>query len=286
MRVYNRSDNNPILCLRKVKPFTNYSYPKENFVKEDHAYVVLGDQPILITKLFDLNEYNELSWLHKEKIRILSALSLSASGIGWYSLYAGSEAVYLTDFNSHSYDLRDSNVINNLLFCCREKLGIDYYFNSKEEEKVGNEEYICTPELLFDSIDINNDSLIKSLNYWLKACMLSQHRHFSEEATALLFFSLEGILKLFHAELQMNYLDARVTDVINFLIDTYDVPEGYEEYIKMCYELRNDYVHAFNSGWNGNFEADDMLETFNVLKDIIYIYLTRYPSIESSRNRV
>lgn len=110
--------------------------------------------------------------------------------------------------------------------------------------------------------------------------MLSEHRQFNEEATALLFFSMEGFLKLFHTELQEEYLDVRVTDVANYLIQTFDVPEAYEDYITMCYQLRNDYVHPHKSGWNGNFEADDLLETFNVLKDIIYIYLTRNQSLE------
>lgn len=280
--VYNvchRLNNNPIISLRSLKPLLNsHRYPKENFVTENHAYIIVGDVPIIITKLFDFDEYNELSWFHKEEIPILASLSLCAADMGWYSLYAGNEPVYVSDSNAYSFDLRDNYVVNDLFSFASKELGMTNPLNT--EGIVEKEEYLCPPEALFNAIDINNDGLIKSLNYWLKACMLSQHRQFNEEATALLFFSMEGILKLFHAELQKEYLDVRITDVIDYLIQTFDVPEGYAEYTTICYELRNDYVHPNKSGWNGNFEADDLLETFNVLKDIIYIYLTRNKSIE------
>ena len=281
--IYHQLNNDPVICLRRVKPLLSYyDYPRENFIMENHAYIIVGDQPILITKIFNFDDYNELSWLHKEEIRILSALSLCAPNIGWYSFYVH-EATYVSDSNAHSFDLRDNNIVNELLSFASKKLGIDLCLNIEKKAKVENEEYLCPPEVLFNAIDITNDTLIKALNYWVKACMLLQHRQFNEEATALLFFSMEGILKLFHKELQSEYSDVRVTDVIDYLIQTFDVPEGYKDYTVMCYELRNNYVHPFESGWNGNFVADDMLETFNVLKDIIYIYLTRNPSIESSR---
>ena len=71
--------------------------------------------PIIITKLFEFDEYNELSWFHKEEIPILSSLSLCKADIGWYSLYARNKPVYVSDSNAYSFDLRDYNVINDLL---------------------------------------------------------------------------------------------------------------------------------------------------------------------------
>jgi hypothetical protein len=126
--VYNvchRLNNDPIISLRSLKPLLNsHRYPKENFVTENHAYIIVGDVPVIITKLFDFDEYNELSWFHKEEIPILASLGLCKADIGWYSLYAGNEPVYVSDSNAYSFDLRDNNVINNLLSFASKEFGI------------------------------------------------------------------------------------------------------------------------------------------------------------------
>jgi hypothetical protein len=258
-----------------------FGFSRQNLVTQNHAYVVVEDTPILITKPTNFDEYNELSWLHLEELHMLAAMSLCAPDIGWYSLYGGHDPIYISATDVKSTDLRDNKVLNDLLSLASIESGIIMNFEGIDKTRNGYSDYICPPEVLFNAIDINNNSLIKSLHYWLKACMFSQHRPFNEEATALLFFSMEGFLKLFHEELQKKNAGVRVSEVMQYLIQRFDVPEGYEDYAATCHAQRNDYVHPNKSGWNGDFQADHMLETFNVLKDITYIYLTRNMSITS-----
>ncbi|WP_026701739.1 hypothetical protein [Salibacterium aidingense] len=278
---YGKHDS--LICVRSVNPLSS-NYPNEHFISRNYAYILVGDTPVLITKLFDFNEYNDLSWLHREEISVLATLSICAPSIGWYSFYPGHEPVYISDSNLYSVDLKDSDTVTKLLSFANNEWSIP---NSLDKTgKVNHENYLCPPQVMIKAIDNTNDSLIKSLNYWLKACMLSQHRQFREEAAALLFFAMEGILKLFHAELKKERPDIKVTDVIDYLIETFNVPDGYKDYTIMCHEHRNNYAHPFKSGWNGDFEADDLLETFGILKDLVYIYLMRRQSIEGTINEL
>lgn len=274
-------DDTPVFCVRQLNPFLS-SFPEENFIGKDFAYVVHNNKPILITKIKDFEGYNELSWLHKEEIRVLGAISLSAESIGWYSFFSENRPIYIEIEDIHNFTLSEQKYIDRILSFSSGsfKTFVDNYGDEVVRGGiVKNPNYICRPEVLYNSIDFTNDTLIKSLGYWLKAGMLSQYNCFNEEAASLLFFSLEGILKLFLEEIQRLEPNAGVRDVPRYFRENFNTHEGYEDYIFMCYELRNGYVHPHNSGWNSNFEADDLLETFNVLKDILFIYLTRKPSI-------
>lgn len=276
-----RKNNTPVFSVRQLNHFLS-SYPEDNFISENFAYVIYDDKPILITKIKDFEEYNDLTWLQKEEIRVLGAISLSADSIGSFSFFSENRPNYIEVDNIDEFDLCNPICINNILSFSKDSLKTladNYGDEVIRGGGIKNPEYICQPEILYTSIDFSNDTLIKSLGYWLKAGMLSKYICFSEEATSLLFFSLEGILKLFLEELQRINPNAGIRDVPRYLMEKFNTHEGYESYIFMCYDLRIGYVHPHKSGWSSDFEPDDLLETFNVLKDLFFIYLTKNPSI-------
>lgn len=276
-----RRKTTPVFSVRQLNHFLS-SYPDDNFTGEDFAYVIYNDKPILVTKIKDFEEYNELTWLQKEEIRVLGAISLSADSIGWFSFFSEHRPIYIEVDNTDEFSLCNPICISNILSFCKGSFRTitDNYGDEVIRGGIRKEPtYICSLDTLYNSIIFSNDTLIKSLGYWLKAGMLSKYICFSEEATALLFFSLEGILKLFLEELQTINPNAGIKDVPGYLMEKFNTHEGYKDYIFMCYDLRVGYVHPHKSGWSSDFEPDDLLETFNLLKDLFYIYLTRNSSI-------
>lgn len=277
--IYNRffTGKFPILCVRKFDSvFTDYPY--NTFVSKDFAFRKLDDNEIiLITKLAQDDDYSEINWLHKEEIRILGAMSLTRDSLGWYTFYSNFYPIYVEQESIASFDLSTINNFNEIYLGVSDEITPAVKIDMPMNHSPNTTFY--DPNILLDLIDLNNDTLIKSLGYWLKAGILSKHYYFCEEATIHLFFALEGILKLFHSELQEKNPTVRIVDVAEFLVAEFNVHEGYKDYILNCYDLRVEYVHPFNNSWKNELIGEDLYETFNILKDLFYIYLTRRDSL-------
>ncbi|MCH9025083.1 MAG: hypothetical protein IH931_07085 [candidate division Zixibacteria bacterium] len=93
---------------------------------------------------------------------------------------------------------------------------------------------------------------------------------FMEEATALLYFSLDGTVKL----LMKKHAHSSFAEFITFLSDKHNCPYG--GYLEECYDQRTIFVHPFNDFgeyWRPPLIADDYYETMDVVKDLINFYL-------------
>lgn len=284
-----RSRNTPFglwLGLVQLSPLGMCTLPQNQIVLEKSAYVYFDKCPYLAwlthtsqDSLFDETS-SEQGWISKPAL-ILAASTILSLDCGILSYYPIT-SLYMIPLRH--YGLRIDKLNGNGL---EQLIPLVEYYMQINEDLYGRNIQINSMNFSFrDDLDVNtikkiadilqsqNDVLMRCVYYYTKACAYSSMPMFMEEATALYYFSLDGMVKLLMEKLKLTSVDAFAT----FLHDELDCP--YSEYLEECYDERTIYVHPMNDFgeyWRPPWSADHCYETEDVVKDLINFYLFEKP---------
>ena len=148
---------------------------------------------------------------------------------------------------------------------------------SEEAEGIsGKFEYVRDIDIekinfLNKKVSRRNFVLIRCLYDFAKACAFASHHMTMEEATALQFFCLDGLSKLF----QKKYKISKIKNLGKFLKEKFNCPYG--EYLRELHDERTIYVHPSNihgKYWCPPWDADTCYDTLSIVRDLLLLYLT------------
>lgn len=275
----------PRIALRPLLGFEYAVLPGSEFFLDSSAYIFHRNKPYLIS--FSVNIFtdkddfmSEQKWIEKEEVILISALNLALEG-GYLSFFLG------TDSFSFPFKMENFNHTNISKLKTKIDLYEYVYARTKHEDNVNFSFYNFhyrndIDKKLFNKIskkiDKNNPVLLRCLYYYSKACALIPTRMLMEEATALQFFCLDGLVKLF----MKKYKIKKVLDLPNFLRKEFKFQNG--EYLIDCYDERTLYVHPQNeigAYWCPPWDVDTCMETLDFVRDLLKIYILEYHQVNS-----
>jgi len=272
-------DDYPLISVRPLRTDKSMCFlPSSVESGRNAVYVVSNNQPFIISRVFkshvDRESYDEIGWLLLEEVRMLSALNL-ASQEGHFSFLATEEptVVKYTQLKQAvtSRRFRMADYIDQIL----QLAGLGAFDGITDTDKTMDNK--LTASDYYNLIDPNHFVLMRILYLSIKATMLWHYRVFAQEATMLVYFGLDGIVKLLHEDLQSSSATRNIKDTLTYLAEHTATGEAYFEYLELCYDNRTQLVHPLNDidyVWNPPLEADDFYETREILRQLCRFYLT------------
>jgi len=142
---------------------------------------------------------------------------------------------------------------------------------------------------LFDSYNLNDELLLKTSYYFLKASMLRFNLTFQEESTANVFFCLEGCMHLLQKKYGVKDTHLNLKKLQSIFRKQMPRGEDLFEYIQEAYGKRNELVHAKLDDWGAEWpvplEAEDLYEYFDVCVQLLnFVLIERKTEVEKEQN--
>ncbi len=178
-------------------------------LSESASYVVRPDLIFIACHFdemsFDGEFYSEHDEIKPEEVRLLASHALAVGAEhGSVTLYPHHTSLRI----QHKPDLTDPRTLTEIELSLREWM-LTLRAESIDPPLPPNE-YTCRPDgiplviqdRIFQAIKLSDHLLLRGLSTFLKAAMLSRHRHFSEEAHYCLYISLDASKSLIDHILQ------------------------------------------------------------------------------------
>lgn len=258
-------------------------YPNTAIGQNKNILSFKNGVPLLITEDNDTDYSSEIQFINSEELKMSAAIMLTIeSRTG--ALYFDNHN--LISINAQSLDGLNNQTIVDLLF---ELLLIKStrderpsFFTTQEVslsrykfydfEKTGKEF-----SEIYNSINRNDELLMRVLFYLVKSRMLWSNTSFGEDAIANVFFALEGTLLLIQRKQNLSDKQIDLSELKKFFINTFLNGENLFEFIQEGYDKRISIVHAHpNDGveWTPFLMADDYFEYEEILKMLLVYVLT------------
>ncbi len=279
-------------------------YPDCELERGDSKYTIFNSIPVLITIDDKGTEDSEVAIpINRSELRVATCAMVTQSpgcNFVFNNGYNGCNLLYISKSNLEKvprdlqlYFLHQLLQYENLLKYHLEPvkdevmLHEEISINPKKYAFLPFESYIEIYNKLFDSFDINDELLLKTSYYFLKASMLGPYYDFWEEAIANVFFCLEGCLHLIQKKYGVK--GARLNlEKLEIIFKKY-LPRGEDlfDYIKEAYDKRNEMVHAetdWGAEWPVHLYGEDYLEYFAVCIELLnFILIERKIAIEKDQ---
>ena len=277
--------------LRRFRPH-NALYYGLPFSDDLTTYSFWNEEPFLVTLLEKgwKHELSELGWLSRLEVKLLSALSFSIPNItGPPCYFQFSDEVYdipaslIGDKQIKFGDETLKPIFSVVNILRRVKYSNSWGFRTLTGEispfafRTQNIQPDLT-ERLYRALDLNDELalrvgflLIKAATLWMQPSHL-----FGEEATAILFFALEGCLRLVYRHLSKgNNYEHKPT--IQHIKLTFPKKPGYSEMLEDVYEKRIQLAHPEprnNLSWLPSLVEDDFYENYGMAVDLFFYAIT------------
>ncbi len=247
------------------------SLPWEEYIFWKSAYIINNWYPYFLseTKWWFASEGEESSnsWVTKDLVILLGSLILS---FNWRLSDVTLNKSFAINIPNNIYK---GKINKKVLKYIKEHIYIyEYVYKivKNTRYKFNNNTNKDRFLNISSSIDREEHILLKVIYYLYKSSSLSSNYFYYEESMWLLFFSLEGIIKL----IMLKYDIKEVKNVWKFLnkkFGLYDFSDAFEE----IYDARIEYVHAMNDisyEWCSSFTWHHF-EVFDIVWTLIDIYL-------------
>ena len=245
-------------------------YPEVDFSNQDVDYSFDSNKNILcsVVRLQDHDNAfydSEVGWAFPSEIRLWGALSLSVpKDQGWITIIPAERSRIIHEYEvSLEVDFDSLKGLGSLLLNSKEYMDV-----FKGKESVGTE-YNFHPypvneailKTLYESVDPTNHVLIRGLSCFLKSQFLARSRLTFEEATLLVYISLEAAFALI--KIRNSYQSYE--QVYKYISDEITGGEYLAEYYRDCRKNRNILSHPDSK--DGPYgipplSADDFCDTF------------------------
>lgn len=289
--IWKSTNDELFVRLRRFRPqeALYYGLPFEDAIAN---YTFLNEEPILVTHLEKgwKHELSELGWLSRLEVKILSTLSFSIPIISGPPCYL--------QFSDEVYDIPASLIDDKNIKLNRESLSQIYavanimrrlkYLDqwgfraiTDDASPFAFHTQLIQPKLterLYRAFDLNDELALRTGFLLIKAATLwRQSSHlFGEEATANLFFALEGCLHLIYRRISSSAQFA-FSPTIQHIEITFPEKPGYGRMIKDTHEKRIQITHPEprnNFSWLPSLVADDFYENYGMAVDLFYYSIT------------
>lgn len=292
--VWKRTDDDRVVRARKFQSEGGVYYGMPLHTGAG-AYAIINDEPVLLTILprewrDELFIKTELGWLSRPEVRMLAALSFSTpSDHGPVFYFQMSEQFYdlppdLVLEHRNELDIKALNrfqIVDRILtrihmldlwgFESVSQVFSPYRFRTKEIMPGRTEK-------LYRSFDIEDQLALRTAFLLIKAATLWGHgeRTFGEDASANLFFGLEGCLRLVYRRMsQGDSFELKPT--IAHIAGLFPQRPGYPWMLEDAYAKRIQIVHPEATGrigWLPNIYADDFYENYGMAIILFYYAMT------------
>lgn len=286
--------NEPQVRIRQFSPTGGryYGFP---LYMEDSAYLILNAEPVLITNLTkdwqnELLFHIELGVLARLEVKLLATICFSLYNWHGPSFYfmIGPKPL---DLPISLIGVSDSKIVPDIL--PRLTIAQEVFKRLHRLERTKSDfteaqfaHFDFRPHKLDDGrlqrfymqFSLDDYLALRTAYVLLKSAALWVHggSSFGEEATANLFFGIEGCLHLIHRRLGKSP-DFEINPVVQHIKSTFSEKPGYPEMIEDAYDKRIQIVHPNYSeeiGWLPNLEADDFYENYGMANDFLYYAIT------------
>jgi|GEM_PF-1134602 len=270
-------------------------YPDCELERGDSKYTIFNSIPVLITMDDKGTEDSEIAIpINRSELRVATCAMITQSpgcnfvfnnGYNGYNvLYISKNDLKKVPRGLQLYFLHQLLQYENLLKYCFDSVKEDEVMphedisiDPKKYAFLPFESYIEIYNKLFDSFDINNQLLLKTSYYFLKASMLRFNLTFQEEATANVFFCLEGCLHLLQKKYGVKGTRLNLKKLHSIFKKYLPNGEGLFDFIEYGYYKRNELVHAETDDWGAEWPvplmADDLYEYFDVCVELLNLIL-------------
>lgn len=268
------------------------NYPNTELNRAGCKYTINNQIPILKTKnrkKKDMFADNSLiNWLTKNELRFATSITC-APDFGIFHL----------NFTGHNRLTLDYNCIKSIpkeleVYFLRELLDIRRRYvpigvkawdrkplaDINEYEFSDFKKYTSTFNQIFDSFSIQNDLLLRTCNYFIKARIHWDNEINAEEAVNSNFFCIEGCLHLIQKKLGDLKPKLNRTLLQDFFKNDFPNGENLFDFIQEGYEKRISLVHAepeWGAEWDPFIISEDYYEYFKICRILLnYIIINRF----------
>ncbi|MDD3646072.1 MAG: hypothetical protein PHH06_01535 [Candidatus Gracilibacteria bacterium] len=252
----------------------NMSLPGEEFLIKKSGYIINRGTPYFITEsktwlsIKDEDEISGNTGMIKDLNILLGCLLLSKNlRLPNINLKEGFVIKLPNTIYKNKITKKTLNYIKENIYI------YEYVFNLHSTSQYNLNIEISKERFLklYSLIDRDNHILLKILFYIYKSSLLYYNRIFFEESIGLLFFSLDGIIKLIMEKYDIN----KVKDVWGFLHENFGIID-LSDFIEELYDIRVEYTHAMNDisyDWclNTNIHYYEIADIVGTLIEI-YLY--------------
>jgi hypothetical protein len=268
------------------------SYPNIELSRKSCKYTINNQYPVLITK----NRIKKDFWADTSIINWLTRSELKFATSVMCAPKQGTPHFHFTSYNALKIDSDCVDHIPNELKTSflRELLDIERRFypigvnswNRKPLADVNEYEFfdfqnhIAGFNQLFDSFSIQDDLLLRTSNYFVKARLHWDNLITAEEAIANSLMCLEGCLHLIQKKHNDNRPHLNMKLIENVFLNK--IPNGVNllEFIKEGYNKRITLIHAepkWGADWSPFVTSEDFYEYFKLCRILLnYILITRH----------
>lgn len=274
-----------MITVRRVLPSPDSGEcPRIMVYGKNSVYLGRGDDAIVVTRLYqnyvESEPYSELAWFLKEEVRILSAINL-ARGYGQFTFQLDEppKLIQYTELQGlvKSKWFRLVDVLDIVCQLAFGEAGLDIQQGYWDKQLI-NQVFSHRPNALLKMIGTDHLPLLRCLGLWLKANMLWGHACFREEACALLYFALDGLVKLYQERVHRDTPNASFEQVGEYMATVVEGSPGITDYLRECHQNRTMLVHPLNQydeHWNVPLIADDFYETAELFKEFARAYVMK-----------
>jgi hypothetical protein len=285
-----RETSNYSIDFRILSPGGNY--PNVELNRTGCKYTFNNQIPILKTKNTNRKgafaDKSLINWLTRNELRFATSVTC-----------APEFGVFHFNFTGHNRLKIDYNCVKSIpteleIYFLSELLDVHRRFTPigvrawdrkpladiNEYEFSDFKDSISTFELLFEKFDIQNDLLLRTCNYFIKAIMHWDNAITAEEAVNSNFFCLEGCLHLIQKIL--GDLNPKLNRELLRKFFKDDFPNGVNlfDFIEEGYSNRISLVHAepkWGAEWDLFITSEDYYEYFDVCRILLnFIIIERF----------
>jgi len=271
------------------------SYYGYDFFTQDSAYAILTAEPVLITRITEawskeLFLETEVGVLTRAEVKLIATLS--------FSIHSWHGPMFYFLFGPEPIDLPASLLLDTP-FSIRPEILPRLAIATEVFDRIRLLEYrdVSAPPFphnpfhfrreplemsrameFYNAFSLDDRLALRTAFLLLKSASLWTHggRIFGEEATANLFFGMEGCLHLIHRRISGSP-NFELAPVMKHVESVFPDKPGYVGMVQDAYEKRIQIVHPEprqNIGWLPNVYADDFYENYGLANDLIYYGIT------------
>jgi hypothetical protein len=288
MSVHIENQKNNYIIVRSLT--TRSLLPQNSYLSKDASYVSRKEIAFCATRVTAINEYYELGWAHPKEIALFSSVIIGAHpGYGKVFIYPVRWPFCIDDYGQ---DLSDLNYIEQLGEEIKRKIGVSIDSNEQQNPwedlppVFTNSPYEFNNNVklnndyknhLFESINCENDLLIRGLSHLIKTGMLTRlGRMFFDTACLELYVALEATLHIILERLKdfgMNNPSNK--DASDYILEQFGESYRLDRYYQDFYDDRIKAIHPNSRFGTAKFVPlytddlyilyDDLLRNFEFL---------------------
>jgi hypothetical protein len=255
-------------------------YPNVELHLGTSHYAFRSGVPLLITQDDSSSWDSEVSFLNAQELKLSAAIALSPESRGFAFHFDGQSGLLISESAFVDLPLRSViDLVYELLLLRAGRVtplggsvppvnGAVFHFAPFEADS-------SALQAVFNSIDVKDELLMRTLFFLVKSRMLWANPCFGEDAIANVMFCLEGTLLLLQRRQGLSDEKIDIKALGGIFKATFDRGEELFEFVKEGYDKRISIVHpspAEGPKWMPQLLADDFYEYFDVAR-MLLIYL-------------